>query len=106
MSRLKVWFAGHYPLTDWWIRKMWNSRYDRGWQRYLKRHRECCEYHTSHHCAEYLEINPKKAVCWGYVPETCPECGRKIPKRILYKWMKIARFVEHYEEAKEKYKKS
>lgn len=103
--KIESWLAWKHPLF---YSKLYDFRvwwYEARWKIYCKLHRECCEYNTMKHCAEKLAVNPKKATCWGYVPETCPECGRKIPKRILLKWMDIALFVEHYEDAKEDYAK-
>ena len=67
--------------------------------------RQCCRYNTIKHCAEKLAVNPKKAVCWGYIPTECPDCHRTIPKFILREAMNMALFVEHYEDAKEEYAK-
>lgn len=105
MNKFSTWLCWRHPIIYgcWQDFNTWF--YEWRWKRYFKHHRECCEFNTMKHCAEKLPVNPKKATCYGYIPETCPECGRKIPKRILHKWMDIALFVEHYEDAKEEYAK-
>lgn len=105
MNKFECWLCRKHPVIYSWYQDFSTWCYDRSWKHYLKKHRSCCEFNTMKHCANKLPINPKKAVCYGYVPETCPECGRKIPKRILLKWMDIALFVEHYEDAKQEFER-
>ena len=100
MNRFENWLCLHHPIiySKWQDFRTWFYVYR--WRRYLRRNRDCCEYHTMKHCAEKLAVNPKKATCYAYVPEHCPDCGRKIPKRIIHRWMDISLFIEHYEDAK------
>lgn len=63
--------------------------------RYMKRHRCCCENTVIKHCATKVVINPKKACCWGYLPDRCDVCGRKIPRWMQWKYMKLSLFMEY-----------
>lgn len=89
------WLCLRHPVLYSKLQELGTELYIRGWRRYLRRHRDCCEFNTMKHCAEKLAVNPKKATCYGYVPERCPDCGRKIPKRIIHRWMDISLFVAH-----------
>lgn len=93
--RTPVFYSKVQSILTWW--------YEYRWNKYMKRHRCCCENTVLHHCAIKAVVNPKKAVCYGYIPSICDECRRRIPKRIIYKYMKISLFVEYYEDAKEDY---
>lgn len=100
--RLRTWvayfFATRYPdLYNW-----WNQREVRAMNRYHKRHRACCEYALREYCASKLFVNPKKACNWDYYPYRCPECGRVIPRRLMYKYEMLMGLLDELEEQKEK----
>lgn len=100
---IKCFFALRTPNFYCRVQNVFTWWYEYRWQRYLKRHRCCCENSVLRHCAIKAAVNPKKATCYGYIPEVCDECHRRIPKRIIYKYMKLSLFVEYYEDAKEDY---
>jgi hypothetical protein len=104
MSRLSYkvfcWFAWKHPVltSNWQSMSMRFSEWR--WKRYMKRHRICCEDSLIKHCANKLVVNSKKACCYAYLPDRCETCGRRIPKRILCKYMMLSYFIEEYEEQK------
>lgn len=105
MNRLENWLAWKHPVLMSKIQSIQMELKKRSWERYMKKHRSCCESTVLHYCAKKVFVNPKKACCWGYIPERCEECGRKIPRWMLWKYMKLSLYIEHAEEAKEEYKK-
>ena len=103
--KIESWLAWKHPLFHsklYDFRLWWEEAH---WKMFDRLNRQCCRYNTIKHCAEKLAVNPKKAVCWGYIPTECPDCHRTIPKFILREAMNMALFVEHYEDAKEEYAK-
>lgn len=105
MNKLKYkifcWFAWKHPRITSRIQDFSARVYQWRWQRYLKRHRCCCEDSLIRHCAEKLVVNSKKACCYAYLPERCEVCGRKIPRRILYKYMMLSSFLDELREVEE-----
>lgn len=100
--RIFCWFAWKHPV----ITSRWQNLslhlYQWRWQRYLKRHRCCCEDSLIQHCANKLVINSKKACCYAYLPDRCETCGRRIPKRLLYKYMMLSSFIDELREQEDR----
>lgn len=101
--RIKCFFACRTPVFYSKVQKVFTWWYEYRWQRYMKRHRNCCENTVLHHCAIKAAVNPKKAVCYGYIPDVCEVCHRRIPKWMIYKYMKLSLFIEYYEDQKIEY---
>ena len=98
--KIESWLAWKHPLLhsklcDF---RVWQE--ETRWNIYNKLHRQCCKHTAIKHCATKIVVNPKKALCWDYMPYRCETCGRVIPKRILRQAMNMALFFDYYEEAK------
>ena len=102
--RIRDWMMVHHPAIVSDVQRflmkveMWRE------ECYMKRHRYCCENTVLRHCAAKVVINPKKACCWGYLPDRCETCGRRIPRWMQWKYMKLSLFIEHMNDTIEELK--
>lgn len=100
--KIFCWFAWKHPVLTSKVQSIQSKLYIWRWRRYMKSHRSCCEDTLIEHCANKLVVNSKKACCYAYLPSRCSYCGRRIPRRLLYKYMMLSSFIEEYEDQKKK----